>query len=157
MDRVDSGETDDSPFSSNLVTPTDDQIIPGIVQPRLYAGLDEKILMAKASLDYFTSGRTDVQNDLKAEEDSIELDTTITEAPASIALSKPEPQRVSISQSSESQFAEDGVFLQVYYLRLTATHINTGHIEYFNFGFQSDISILSSIRCGTGRSSSALF
>jgi len=55
MERIDSGDTDDSPFTSNLVTPTDEQILPAL-QSTLNSSIDQRIVIAKAALDYFASG-----------------------------------------------------------------------------------------------------
>ncbi|KAF9561780.1 hypothetical protein CPC08DRAFT_707149 [Agrocybe pediades] len=48
IDRIDSGETDESPFASNLVTPTDEQGDPS-------QGIHERIDAAKSLLGYFAS------------------------------------------------------------------------------------------------------
>lgn len=55
IDRIDSGETDDSPFTSNLVTPTDEQTLPALHRT-LSSSIDERIIIAKAALDYFANG-----------------------------------------------------------------------------------------------------
>ena len=88
--RIDSGETDDSPFCSNLVTPTDDHTI---ARTQIRDGIEQRI--TAASLDYFTSGRTD----------GTELDTTLFEAPAQLEKTKApleQPVSVSLNHTSES-------------------------------------------------------
>jgi hypothetical protein len=100
MERIDSGETDDSPFSSNLVTPTDDHTLPVIVRPLLPDGIEQRIAVGKASSDYFTTGRT--------ENESIGLDMALVEPTAEIEITKV-PAWVSLTHASESLLAEDGV------------------------------------------------
>jgi len=68
--RIDSGETDDSPFTSNLVTPTDEQILPAL-QHALNSSIDQRIIIAKA-LDYFTSGELE-EGIIKEKEVAVEV------------------------------------------------------------------------------------
>jgi hypothetical protein len=112
MERVDSGETDESPFCSNLVTPTDDQTIPFLLRPQLRDGIEEKLFVAKASLDYFASGRTDIENGLRANDNGIELDTTLLEAPEELET-KNSLVPTALSHTSESLITEDGVCPQI--------------------------------------------
>jgi len=48
IDRIDSGETDESPFASNLVTPTDEESY-------TTTGITERLGEAKSLLGYFVS------------------------------------------------------------------------------------------------------
>ena len=107
IERIDSGETDDSPFCSNLVTPTDGQNIPVIVRPHPRDGIEQRIAIAKASLDYFTRGTGD--------ENGVELDT-LFEAPSELETTKPPLEYVgaSLTHTSESLVAEDGVYPQIF-------------------------------------------
>ena len=52
-----SGETDESPFGSNLVTPTDEQVL-HFIQPTLSSTIDERIAVAKATA-YYLEGEND--------------------------------------------------------------------------------------------------
>lgn len=54
MEQPYSGETDESPFGSNLVTPTDEQVL-HFLQPNLSSTIDERIAVAKATAYYLGS------------------------------------------------------------------------------------------------------
>ena len=105
IERIDSGETDNSPFCSNLVTPTDSQTIPFIVRPHPRDGIEQRIAIAKASLDYFTRGTGD--------ENGVELDP-LFEAPSELETTKPplEYAGVSLTHTSGSLVAEEEVYPQ---------------------------------------------
>lgn len=75
MEKIYSGETDESPFGSNLVTPTDEQTL-HFLHPALSSSMDERNVVAKDAIDHLGSDGNDGHKEISV------FDAAMSESPS---------------------------------------------------------------------------